>query len=153
MGIHNSRGLFGKASSVPGLISTEWMEFTTFTSGTPAGGDVAWVSPGDAASEDATTTNYTLGNPASPCEFLKATNIKSHVHGNSIIRGVEVRIKRKATFGSNTDLLVQLFVGGVAAGDDKADGDQPRGVAVDHVEILVEVESKGAGHGRHRQEE
>ena len=110
-------------TNIAAVASTDsgWLDLTTFTTGAPAGGDVIWANPGNAVSEDGVNSTYNVSGSPTTSEYLKAVNIAGSVPSDSTILGIEVRVKRKATFGSNTDHTVQLIIADALSGDNNAD--------------------------------
>ena len=102
------------------MPDTGVLTFASITSD-PAAGTSSWTNASNAATEDSNAAFYDAVSGAS--QILKCLNPNPSIPAGATIDGVKVEIKRKrASSGANMhDALVQLYVGGVLVGSNKAD--------------------------------
>lgn len=86
-----------------------------------ASGTTDWSSPGNAAAEDGSYANITMGGSASG-DFLKATNFGFTIPTGATIDGIVLDVKKSnGATGGAKDKTIKLVKGGTFQGDDKAD--------------------------------
>jgi hypothetical protein len=103
------------------MSDTGWLNFGTYEN-VAYDDNEPWANVDNAQTENASyATNTTNKNEAT--DYLKASNISDlSISSGSTIDGIEVRIKRYATYADTSDdEIVILHKGGVLAGDNNAD--------------------------------
>ncbi|MAH50425.1 hypothetical protein CMI37_31680 [Candidatus Pacearchaeota archaeon] len=83
-------------------------------------GDVAWSSPTNATTEDASVASASFTGLGETSEYLKATNFGFSVPGGATIDGITARFKAKQTAFAIFETEVKLVKGGTISGTDKS---------------------------------
>lgn len=91
------------------------------SSGVTTGSGVAWTNPGNAVSENATSTTSALTKSATTSQTLRVTGFDfSAIPVGAIITGVEVRVKRSTAGNTVNDNSVRLSLSGASIGTNLA---------------------------------
>jgi hypothetical protein len=89
-------------------------------------GTLAWTSPSNAASDNATYASAETFLATETTHYLHATNFGFSIPGGATIDGMQIEIERAQQFFTGSDVsdnVVSTLKGGVVGGDNKANED------------------------------